>query len=148
MECLWLKPAPLEKADRWAATFRMRSGWPRASPGTMPRVPAGRPVGRGGSRDLLSNVVNYLRTMNPHPAYERVSAADSSRASFLNHNRYPGSVNNTIDYYDKGMLIAFDVDAALRLVGKTDLDREMRPSTRARSARATGTHRQRLSPSS
>ncbi|MGC4113228.1 MAG: hypothetical protein QM765_00820 [Myxococcales bacterium] len=63
---------------------------------------------------FLSNVVNYWRQLSSHPAASRVSLADSSRATFLNHNRYPGSVNATIDYYDAGMLVAFDLDVALR----------------------------------
>jgi predicted metalloprotease with PDZ domain len=63
---------------------------------------------------LFSNLVNYYRHLSAVPAYDRVSVTDSSLATFLNHNRYPGSVNATIDYYDKGMLIAFDLDATLR----------------------------------
>ncbi|MHB8874357.1 MAG: M61 family metallopeptidase [Myxococcaceae bacterium] len=63
---------------------------------------------------FFSNLVNYHRHLQALPAYERVSVTDSSLATFLNHNRYPGSVNATIDYYDKGMLIAFDLDALLR----------------------------------
>ena len=52
------------------------------------------------------------------PAYHRVSAVDSSKATYLNHSpKYPGRVCNCIDYYDKGMLIAFGVDAVLRLNG-------------------------------
>jgi predicted metalloprotease with PDZ domain len=49
---------------------------------------------------------------------KRVSAIDSSLATFTNHAKYPGRCNNSIDYYDKGMLIAFDLDAKLR-VGTT-----------------------------
>jgi predicted metalloprotease with PDZ domain len=63
---------------------------------------------------FFSNVVNYFKHLSAIPAYARVSAKDSSLTTFLNHNRYPGSVNNTIDYYDKGMLIAFDMDVAFR----------------------------------
>ena len=64
---------------------------------------------------LFSNVVNYYRHLVAIPAGRRIRALDSSRATFLNHTRYPGSINATIDYYDAGMLAAFDVDAALRL---------------------------------
>jgi predicted metalloprotease with PDZ domain len=39
---------------------------------------------------------------------------DASLATFLNHAKYPGRVNNSIDYYDKGMLIAFAIDVHLR----------------------------------
>ena len=67
------------------------------------------------AEDALSNVVNYHRHLTAMPAYAHTSAADSSRATFLNHTKYPGSINNSVDYYDLGMLIAFDLDAALRL---------------------------------
>ena len=76
---------------------------------------------------FFSNVVNYYRHLVAMPAYRRTSAVDSSLATFLNHNRYPGSINNSIDYYDKGMLIAFDLDAELRALDKpSSLDREFR----------------------
>ena len=64
---------------------------------------------------FFSSIVNYYRHLTVLPAYERVSAVDSSLASYLNHSKYPGRCNNSIDYYDKGMLIAFDLDAELRL---------------------------------
>ncbi|HEY8208251.1 MAG TPA: hypothetical protein VIG99_12265 [Myxococcaceae bacterium] len=67
------------------------------------------------AEEMLSNVVNYYRHLAAMPAFARTSAADSSRATFLNHTRYPGSINNTVDYYDVGMLIAFDLDAAMRM---------------------------------
>jgi predicted metalloprotease with PDZ domain len=73
---------------------------------------------------FFSNVVNYHRHLSAQPASARVSAVDSSRATFLNHNKYPGSINSTIDYYDAGMLIAFEVDAALRAKGSS-LDARM-----------------------
>ncbi|MBI5544384.1 MAG: M61 family metallopeptidase, partial [Deltaproteobacteria bacterium] len=68
-------------------------------------------------QDFFANVVNYYRQLESHPAFRRVSLLDSSRATFLNHNKYPGSINATIDYYDKGMLVAFDLDVALRAAG-------------------------------
>lgn len=68
---------------------------------------------------FFSNVVNYQRAIAAIPAYARVSPLDSSRATFLNHTRYPGSVNATIDYYDAGMLIAFALDARLRARGES-----------------------------
>jgi predicted metalloprotease with PDZ domain len=65
---------------------------------------------------FLSCVVNYYRHLAVLPAYHRVSAVDSSLASYLNHDdKYPGRVNDCIDYYDKGMVIAFGLDATLRL---------------------------------
>ena len=66
--------------------------------------------------EFFSNIIGYYEHLTVVPAYERVSAVDSSAATYLNHNpKYPGRVNNCIDYYDKGMLIAFGIDASLRL---------------------------------
>ncbi len=78
-------------------------------------------AGEYGGDVFFSNVVNFFRHLAAQPAYGRVSALDSSRGTFLNHNKYPGSVNATIDYYDKGMLVAFDLDVLLRQNG-TSLD--------------------------
>ena len=65
---------------------------------------------------FFSAVVNYYRHLEVLPAYHRVSAVDSSLATYLNHGKkYPGRVNNCIDYYDKGMLIAFSADTVLRV---------------------------------
>ncbi|WAC75100.1 hypothetical protein OU995_10540 [Roseateles sp. SL47] len=65
---------------------------------------------------FFSNLVGYLQHLEVTPAYQRVSAADSSLATYLNHSpKYAGRACNCIDYYDKGMLIAFGVDAMLRL---------------------------------
>ncbi len=76
---------------------------------------------------FLSNLGCYYRALTSLPAFAHATLADSSRATFLNHNRYPGSVNSTIDYYDKGMLVAFDLDAALRFhETPSTLDREFR----------------------
>lgn len=66
---------------------------------------------------FFSSVVNYKTHLAGTPAYRRVSAADSSLATYLNHQKYPGRCNNAIDYYDKGMLIAFELDVRLRLNG-------------------------------
>jgi len=63
---------------------------------------------------FFSAVLGYHRHLSQQPAYERVTATDSSLATFLNHAKYPGRVNSSIDYYDKGMLIAFALDAHLR----------------------------------
>lgn len=63
---------------------------------------------------FFSSVVGYFNHLTAQPAYRRVSGADSSYASDLNHAKYAGRVNNSIDYYDKGMLVAFGVDATLR----------------------------------
>ena len=66
---------------------------------------------------FFSAVVGYFEHLSIQPAYQRVTAIDSSLATYLNHNKYSGRVNNSIDYYDKGMLIAFELDVALRLTG-------------------------------
>lgn len=71
--------------------------------------------------EFFSNVVGYYEHLTIMPAYERVTAVDSSLATYLNHSpKYPGRNNNCIDYYDKGMLIAFELDARLRLGGDDD----------------------------
>jgi predicted metalloprotease with PDZ domain len=76
---------------------------------------------------FFSSVVNYYRHLAVLPAYARVTATDSSLATYLNHEKYPGRVNDAIDYYDKGMVIAFDLDAALRTeVPGGSLDRAFR----------------------
>jgi predicted metalloprotease with PDZ domain len=108
-----LKPAPLARLDHAGGNFTeglwVAEGFTRYYEFVL--------CARAGvltAEQVLSNVVNYYRHLEAMPAYARVSAADSSLATFLNHNKYPGSINNTIDYYDKGMLIAFDMDALLR----------------------------------
>ncbi|HEX8104052.1 MAG TPA: hypothetical protein VF533_15645 [Solirubrobacteraceae bacterium] len=67
------------------------------------------------ARQFISSVVNYYRHLAALPAYERVSPIESSSTTFLNHDdKYPGRVNDAIDYYDAGMVIAFGIDATLR----------------------------------
>lgn len=80
---------------------------------------------------LFWNLLHYHRQLESHPAFSRVSAVDSSRATFLNHNKYPGSVNCSIDYYDAGMLIAFRLDARLRARGTPSLDSQFADFYRA-----------------
>jgi predicted metalloprotease with PDZ domain len=70
-------------------------------------------------KDVLSNIVNYARHLGDRPATAHTSAVDSSRATFLNHSRYPGAINSSIDYYDAGMLHAFAIDIALRGKGSS-----------------------------
>lgn len=70
---------------------------------------------------FFSAVVGYLQHLTATPAYRRVSATDSSLSTYLTHSpKYAGRANNCIDYYDKGMLIAFSVDATLRLETEHD----------------------------
>lgn len=64
---------------------------------------------------FFSAIAGYYQHLSQQPAYHRVSATDSSLATYLNHSKYPGRVNNAIDYYDKGMQIAFGLDARLRM---------------------------------
>jgi len=113
-----LKPAPLGKIDHAHGSFPdalwVSEGFTRYYEFVL--------SARANESDaavFFSNVVNYYRHLTAMPAYQRVSAKDSSLTTFLNHNKYPGSVNNTVDYYDLGMLIAFDLDATLRLNGGT-----------------------------
>jgi predicted metalloprotease with PDZ domain len=87
--------------------------------------------------DVLSNLVNYHRHLSSRPAWGRVSAVDSSRAAFLNHHRFPGAVNGSLDYYDQGMLVAFDVDVALRKAGDS-LDAALRDFFAAWAGRGAG----------
>jgi len=66
-------------------------------------------------QQFFSAVVNYYRHLAALPAYRRVSPIAASLATFLNHDdKYPGRVNDAIDYYDAGMVIAFGIDATLR----------------------------------
>ncbi|MCA9537778.1 MAG: hypothetical protein KC620_02750 [Myxococcales bacterium] len=72
-------------------------------------------------QQFISNVVGYLQHLTVLPAYHRISGTDSSLSTYLTHSpSYPGRPNNCIDYYDKGMLIAFSVDATLRLETEED----------------------------
>jgi predicted metalloprotease with PDZ domain len=113
-----LKPAPLGKLDLVRGSFSdglwVAEGFTRywefvlcARAGLIP------------PGDVLSNIVNYARHLSDRPATRRTSAVDSSRATFLNHSRYPGAINSSIDYYDAGMLHAFAIDAALRAKGSS-----------------------------
>lgn len=63
---------------------------------------------------FFANVANYHRATTTRPGYRRSTLLDSSCATFLNHHRYPNAANTMIDYYDVGMLVAFDLDAFLR----------------------------------
>lgn len=67
------------------------------------------------ANQFFSALVGYYEHLTVQPAYKRVTAIDSSLATYLNHSKYAGRINNSIDYYDKGMLIAFAVDISLRL---------------------------------
>jgi predicted metalloprotease with PDZ domain len=114
-----LRPAPLKQLDLYNGSFT-EGLW----------------VGEGFTRyyeflictrtrvytpeQFFSAVVNYYRHLAAVPAYQRVTPVDSSLAAYLNHSKYPGRCNNSIDYYDAGMLVAFDLDCELRM--KTPAD--------------------------
>lgn len=121
-----LKPAPLGRPDHVAGSFT-EGLWVSEGLTRYYEFLLAVRAGELAPEDFLGNLINYYRHLIAIPAYERVTSVDSSLATFLNHNRYPGSVNSTIDYYDKGMLIAFDMDAAMRCAERpTSLDEGFR----------------------
>ncbi|CAN5407263.1 M61 family metallopeptidase [soil metagenome] len=74
-------------------------------------------AGQMSSDRFFSNVGNYFSHLTAMGAYGRTTPRDSSLATFLNHGRYPGMAATTIDYYDAGMLVAFDLDVVARRHG-------------------------------
>ena len=68
---------------------------------------------------FFSNVARYYQAVTERPAYAFTSPLDSSRATFVNHTRYPNSPNTGVDYYALGMLVAFDLDAQLQAKGES-----------------------------
>ncbi|HEY3447245.1 MAG TPA: hypothetical protein VGK67_12810 [Myxococcales bacterium] len=114
-----LKPAPLGKPDFERGSFP-DALWVSEGVTRYYEFLLLARAGVIGAPVFFSNVVNYWRQLSSQPAASRVSLADASRATFLNHNKYPGSVNTSIDYYDAGMLVAFDLDVALRGAAKAD----------------------------
>jgi predicted metalloprotease with PDZ domain len=89
---------------------------------------------------FFSAVTNYYTHLAALPAYARVSPADSSYASYLNHPKYPGRANSAIDYYDAGMVIAFETDVALRTgsSGRQSLDTVFAAFYEARVGKGAG----------
>ena len=71
---------------------------------------------------VLDNVVAFAKHHVARPAYAHTTLVDSSLATFLNHTRWAGAWNATLDYYDGGMLVAFELDALLRTRHHTSLD--------------------------
>jgi predicted metalloprotease with PDZ domain len=110
-----LRPAPLEHLDLVGGDFTeglwLAEGFTRYYEFlTCTRT------GVYSPQQFFSTIVNYYRHLEVLPGYHRISAVDSSLATYLNHGqKYPGRVNNCIDYYDKGMLIAFGADTVLRV---------------------------------
>jgi predicted metalloprotease with PDZ domain len=108
-----LRPATLGKLDLRRGSFTeglwMAEGFTRYYEFLI-----GTRTGLYSPMQFFSSVVNYYRHLEVLPSYRRVTARDSSATSYLNHGSYPGAPNNTFDYYAKGMLIAFGIDALLR----------------------------------
>jgi predicted metalloprotease with PDZ domain len=71
---------------------------------------------------VVENVVAFAKHHIARPAYAHTTLVDSSLATFLNHTRWAGAWNATLDYYDGGMLVAFELDALLRTRHATSLD--------------------------
>jgi len=71
---------------------------------------------------FLENMVAFYAHHTARPAYRHTTLVDSSLATFLNHTRWAGAWNATLDYYDGGMLVAFELDAALRTRCSSSLD--------------------------
>ncbi len=71
---------------------------------------------------VLENVVGFAKHHAARPAYQHTTLTDSSLATFLNHTRWAGAWNATLDYYDGGMLVAFELDALLRTRHGSSLD--------------------------
>ena len=79
-------------------------------------------AGLMGPERLLENIVSFHSFHTARPAYAHTTLVDSSLATFLNHTRWPGAWNATLDYYDGGMLVAFELDALLRTRFSSSLD--------------------------
>jgi predicted metalloprotease with PDZ domain len=130
-----LRPAPLGAPDLVAGSFTeglwLAEGFTRYYEFLVCTR-----IGLYTAEQFFSTVVNYSNHLRRLPAYARVTATDSSRAAFVNHGKYPGRCNNSIDYYEKGFLIAFDLDAELRLgIPPDSLDRAFADFYRAFAAR-------------
>lgn len=120
-----LRPSPLKKLEEQLASGSFTEGlWVAEGFTRYYEFLACTRVGVYSVEQFFSSVVGYYQHLTVQPAYERISGVDSSLATYLNHSKYSGRVNNSIDYYDKGMLIAFEADSVLRIeVPNYSLDR-------------------------
>lgn len=109
-----LRPAPLKRLDFKGGSFT-EGLWVAEGFTRYYEFLSCARTGVYSPQQFLSTVVNYYRHLAALPSYERVTPIDASLATFLNHTGgFPGRVNNTSDYYDAGMVIAFCADSALR----------------------------------
>lgn len=112
-----LRPAPLMHLDRHLGTGCFTEGlWMAEGFTRYYEFLSCTRTGVYSPDQFFSSIVGYLEHLRAIPAYRRVSGADSSLTTYLNHSpKYQGRSSTCVDYYDKGMLIAFGVDATLRL---------------------------------
>lgn len=116
-----LRPSPLKNLDTHLECGCFTEGlWVAEGFTRYYEFLASTRVGAYTPEQFFSAVMGYYQHLTIQPAYERVSGVDSSLATFLNHSKYAGRVNNSIDYYDKGMLIAFELDSVLRRETQND----------------------------
>jgi len=109
-----LRPAPLKRLDFQGGSFT-EGLWVAEGFTRYYEFLSCTRTGVYSPEQFLSTVVNYYRHLSALPSYERVTPVDASLATFLNHTGgFPGRVNNTSDYYDAGMVIAFCADGTLR----------------------------------
>jgi predicted metalloprotease with PDZ domain len=119
-----LRPAPLLDLERRLETGCFTEGlWVAEGFTRYYEFVSCTSTGVYSAEQFFSNIVGYHDHLTRLPSYGRDSAVESSLATYLNHQpTYPGQSNNRIDYYDKGMLIAFGLDALLRMESNTDLN--------------------------
>lgn len=111
-----LRPAPLDKLAQALEQGSFTDGlWVAEGFTRYYEFLACTRTGIYSPQQFFSAVSNYFAHLSALPAYRRVSPADASSASYLNHEKYPGRANSAIDYYDAGMVMAFELDATLRL---------------------------------
>lgn len=110
-----LRPAPLDDLRQYLETGCFTDGlWVAEGFTRYYEFLSCTRIGVYSPAQFFSVVTNYYEHLSAQPAYQRVSPEDASYASYLNHEKYPGRANNAIDYYDAGMVIAFELDAILR----------------------------------
>lgn len=113
-----LRPAPLDRIDFVRGDFTeglwMAEGFTRYYEFLLCTR-----SGEYSPDQFFSSVVNYYTHLAQLPAYRFTAPEGASHASYLNHGKFPGWANASVDYYDQGMVIAFCIDAALRSADQT-----------------------------